>query len=372
MLAASYRRLGLGNFIPVVDPADTADVRFIKIASVELVGKSLPEFWISNDFQKRLLKLFEDEVKHIPYGHLGGVFLVSGAVISMPSAVVRLGNGIAASLMGGSTWFLRNPRYLIGFLSSLFVSCRSVKYESGALISLPFDNNYFHWLIETLPRLSLLEAQADFSNKCPLYLPNISERPSFVWDGLNSVGWGHKIKHLPNGSYRMCRLLVPTLTAPRGHISKDALLWLRQKFLIQNNSVDFAEEHDSSRIYVARDDALVRRVINSNEVDALMTEFGFRKVVMAGKTISEQASIFSSASLIVGIHGAALANVAFCRRGSTLLEIFMDGWFTKAYFNLSRQLEMSYGCFLAENVGGHMKVDVASLRLLLERIVRSS
>jgi hypothetical protein len=369
MFIALYRRLKIEKLIPIAGPQNKV-VKFFSLGSVELKNKSFPDFWLQNEFQQTLFRLFEDELKYNSRTYSNGIYTVSNAVVSIPSGVVRLGRGVAIWLMGGNAWFLRNPRYAMGFLASL-VSLRPMKFECGLLILLPFDNNYYHWLIETLPRLSLFEARGKFPDGCFLYMPSLKERPSFVWDSIDAVGWSHRTRNLTNGSYRVNRLMVPTLTAPRGHISNDALLWLRSKFVVQINLSKSSKEQLSERIYVSRDDALVRKVVNSKEVDALMSEFGFRKVVMSGMTVSEQAIIFSSASVIVGLHGAALANVAFCRRGATLLEIFMDGWFTKAYFNIARQLEMSYGCFLAENLGGHMRIDVADLRILLDRIVRT-
>lgn len=203
-----------------------------------------------------------------------------------------------------------------------------------------------------------------------LLMPAVQDRPWFVWDSLNTVGWGSRVRNLEAGSYRVKKLYIPSLTAPRSHISHEALFWLRNKFLNSNSINSFHDHGLCERIYVARDDAPVRNVLNGEEMDDLMCELGFKKITMSGRSVAEQAKIFSAAKFIVGIHGAALANIAFCQKGSTFCEVFMDGWFTKAFFNLSRDLDMNYGCFLARNDNDNLYIDINQLRVLLLKMTR--
>lgn len=55
-----------------------------------------------------------------------------------------------------------------------------------------------------------------------------------------------------------------------------------------------------------------------------MKSMGF-EVFDAGKaSLRQQAETFASAELIVGIHGSAMTNLVFCRRGTRVVEMF--GW----------------------------------------------
>lgn len=55
----------------------------------------------------------------------------------------------------------------------------------------------------------------------------------------------------------------------------------------------------------------------------------FKAVMLENLSFYEQIKYFNNAKLIIGIHGAGLANVLFCNKGATLLEIYPDadyGW----------------------------------------------
>ncbi len=47
---------------------------------------------------------------------------------------------------------------------------------------------------------------------------------------------------------------------------------------------------------------------------------------MDGLSITEQANIFYHADVVVAVHGAALANLAFCRPGTKIFEILSPNW----------------------------------------------
>ena len=51
---------------------------------------------------------------------------------------------------------------------------------------------------------------------------------------------------------------------------------------------------------------------------------GFEEVVPSAMSLRDQASAFHAADWVVGVHGAALTNLAFCRAGTKVVEIF--GW----------------------------------------------
>ena len=67
------------------------------------------------------------------------------------------------------------------------------------------------------------------------------------------------------------------------------------------------------RLYVRRG-AAKRAVLNEDDVLAMLEPRGFEAVVMDDRSVSEQAGIFASASVIVAPHGAALANLVFRAR----------------------------------------------------------
>ena len=51
-------------------------------------------------------------------------------------------------------------------------------------------------------------------------------------------------------------------------------------------------------------------------------------------SIQEQAEIFGSADVVVGAHGAALTNLAFCQPGTRVVELFSPHYVNPCYRDL--------------------------------------
>ena len=75
------------------------------------------------------------------------------------------------------------------------------------------------------------------------------------------------------------------------------------------------------RIYISREDAESRRVSNESELFWRIERSGFEKCIPSERTIEEQARSFSNAELIVGPHGAGLANMVYADR-ATVIELY--------------------------------------------------
>lgn len=78
-----------------------------------------------------------------------------------------------------------------------------------------------------------------------------------------------------------------------------------------------------ARLFVVRNRAEVRRLVNQERIGALLKErFGFETVDPAAMSLEEQRIAFGSARVIVGPHGAGLANAIFAARPVLLAELY--------------------------------------------------
>ncbi len=73
------------------------------------------------------------------------------------------------------------------------------------------------------------------------------------------------------------------------------------------------------RIYLSRRDAGVRRIANETDLEPSLSRFGFETVYLNGRSLSDQAFLFREAEAVVGIKGAALANILFCRPSCSVM-----------------------------------------------------
>jgi len=325
--------------------------------------QALPNFYIDDDGQKSLLDKFRDEKTPYSWSYPYGVIELEKAFISFPYPIHRFGNGILRRGVGDSEHCLCQPRFLIAYLST-FMPLKG-ELDSAIMLTLPFHENYYHWTIETLPRLKMVLEKPDYDN-IPIVIPT-HRTPRFVKESIIQAGAGSRVIALDNGAYQINKLIIPTLFAPRSKPSEAAMSWLEQKILGPDIDTDSFIDDSFERIYISRDDAGTRSVINSEEIDALLKRYGIKKLKMTDYSVHQQAKIFRKAKLIIGLHGAALANVAYASIGSTLIELFMDGLFTKAFFNLARFREMKYGCLLCKQHQGNIIIDAEKLNLLVHQ-----
>ncbi len=106
-----------------------------------------------------------------------------------------------------------------------------------------------------------------------------------------------------------------------------------------------------------------RSIPNADDLVAALAKLGpVASVSLEGLPLIEQVRLFSSARLIVAQHGAALANLVFCRPGTRVLEIFpADSW--NCFQPLAEAFQVEY--HRLTTAGPHDPVDVdAFLRIV--------
>lgn len=110
------------------------------------------------------------------------------------------------------------------------------------------------------------------------------------------------------------------------------------------------------KLYVSRRDAAARPLVNDAEISALLEAHGFETVMLTGKPVAEQIRLFSSASHVVGAHGAGLVNILFCQPGAALCELQMLSNVQWTIRRMASVAALRYGCVI-----GRAEDDAAEL-----------
>ena len=180
-----------------------------------------------------------------------------------------------------------------------------------AVLSSKAAENYFHWLFDVLPRFALLQGE-------PVDFYYVESALPFQRESLQALGIreGQVIAADPDRHVQARRLCVPSLPGDSGHVSPESCRFLRALFPPQNSP------NRRRRLFISRSDASHRRLVNEDEIFAVLEVRGFEKIVLRGKTVREQADLFGTAEAVVGVHGAGLANFVFCPPGVRVIEFF--------------------------------------------------
>lgn len=248
---------------------------------------------------------------------------------------------------------LSYPRLVLDFETAPIRRRR--RWPCGILLALPLYNNYFHWMMELLPRVQLLDSMPEYQH-VPFIVP--SAAPSFVKETLRLAGYCDRVQFIDRGIHEFQTLLIPSALSPPSHPSPAAVAWLH-RHLGQHI------RRGNRRIFVSRKDALTRRLTNERDVESVLSRHGFETVIMSDYNVEAQVQLFSESEFIVGIHGAALTNLAFCFPGTHVLELFLDGWFTNAFYHTSLLRNLSYGYLVCEKVAQDQRASPEDLDTLL-------
>ncbi len=137
-------------------------------------------------------------------------------------------------------------------------------------------------------------------------------------------------------------------------LAREYMIAVRDLFL-DHYGVKLHASGGGKKLYISRGDATLRRVKNEKEVLALLEPLGFEGQMISHLPFPEQAALFASADVIVAPHGAALANLMFCRPGTQVLEVFPANYFDDGFIRLSKAMELQ-NRFLVAGPGDRVKL----------------
>lgn len=229
-----------------------------------------------------------------------------------------------------------------------------------AFLSTLGGDTYYHWWVDILPRLELLRRSGIDWDKIDKFVIN-NVRHRFQKDIIDTLNIPPEklITSLDYPHIQATQLLVPSVTSSTekwfGPFIEGPPKWvcdfLRQKFLPLVDS----HSKTSEKVYISRRKAKVRRLINEEEVIALLEPLGFKTVILESLSVTEQISLMAGAKTIIAPHGAGLTNTIFCQPGTQLLEIFSPRYVPDCYWIISNHLGLDYYYLMGNNEENYYK-----------------
>ncbi|MGA2764956.1 MAG: glycosyltransferase family 61 protein, partial [Spirochaetia bacterium] len=268
-------------------------------------------------------------------------FLVSGARVLRESFhnpdEVRIGVRRNAK----AAWYLARTR-------------KSCNVETALLVTDEFSNGFFHWVCDVLPRLEALNPAEAHSRT--IVVPAMAALP-YVKPSLEPYGFPETCLSGWNERIHCHDLMSITPAAPTGNYRPSLMHALRRRFRDY-----FGYGPPERRLYVSRARALRRKVANEEETFAVLCRHGFERVFMEEMTFAEQVRLVGSAKVLVGNHGAGLANIAWMSPGTTVLELRLRGdGLNNCYFSLASSQGVRYRYLACAVAGQHPDPHTADL-----------
>jgi capsular polysaccharide biosynthesis protein len=252
---------------------------------------------------------------------------------------------------------------------------------SRIFVLITSHQSYYHWIVEELPKIRLLEKYILKTGCFPTILVE-SDPPNFVRETLNVTGYtSDQYKEWRGGVASVNNLIVPlhrsymfnhaNPSLSHHHPSRKDLIWLRDRVRSSIN-VDQTPTNEN-RIYISRQESNTnhthsRKVINYDEMSDLLYDFGFKSYVLENISFSEQINLLSDADVIMGPHGAGLVNMIFAKNPN-IIELFPENTLRPHFYYLSDMMGFEYTPIVTEDKDGDLVINANSLRDRLEQLL---
>jgi len=251
---------------------------------------------------------------------------------------------------------------------------------SVAVVGCAGAGNYYHWLIDALPRLIALRDSGKFRASDYVAVPR-SSLPA-IHESLALLGIDRD-RIVSFGRWTQVQadqVLVASATSHLIGPTSTTVSGLRRSFRDSGDhlsvgktwtSVPTSEEKSivathspgaksGRRLLIIR--RSTRAFQRSDAVVAALKPFGFEPVCLDGMRFTDQIVLFSSARAVVGVHGAGLANIVWCSPGTRLLECYPSNYLNPCFRSLSAASGMLHS-FIVSKVDrqGSLEVDLLGL-----------
>jgi hypothetical protein len=246
------------------------------------------------------------------------------------------------------------------------------------------NDNYWHWIYDVLPRIGIYKKLFDLNKIDFFLLPSILRK--FQKETLDVLKIP-KNKRLSSEKYRHIKTekLIATdhPIGVSGNFSNDIqnipiwiISWLKNNFINQKDE----NKNINTKIYIERDFSSLKKIpkrsiSNEEEVKDYLVNIGFTTVKLGEIGFKEQVNLFNNAKYIIGLHGAAFANLAFCKSGTKIIEL-KSSTAGLVIENLAKKINLDYSSIITEakhiykynfpTQQGHIQIPIDTLKKKLE------
>ncbi len=226
-----------------------------------------------------------------------------------------------------------------------------VEHVAGTLVSLATrggSNNYYHFLLDVLPRFGVFEETMPGRVADALYVPSTTR---WQQDLLQLVGLGDHtyVETQKHRAVSADRLVVPSLPNPKEVAPRATVDWLRSRLVAHDTS------DKPRRIYVTRGSAPnTRRFVREDALMERLEERGFVRIEPGGMSVRDQIDHYAAAEVVVAPHGAALTNLVFAAPGVRVLEMFPAEYVNQCFWAITQSVpDSKYAYLIAGDVAQH-------------------
>lgn len=212
-----------------------------------------------------------------------------------------------------------------------FINCQKpIKIiEKGIFLGGSWPYNWYHWVINILSKIELLNYLPKKYHNYPILVPQIIRSLQNHQSLLKKVFKNNTIIYLDENNWHKINEVI-WLDSPAINIPQFKDLPTGIKLMDINIHWDIMKAYQDrlvslikikqskyKRIFLARKQE--KRTYNQDEVFEMLKKYNFTAIYLEDLTISEQQNIINGANFITGPTGAAWTNLIFCKENTKAL-----------------------------------------------------
>jgi len=293
------------------------------------------------------------------------IFLLSNVCVNGDAVVFKNLRIFNPSL----TWLLDSYKYKKGKLLLKQWKSNSKTVQKTQIVALAYDawsaENYYHWMIESLPRLLIVKTQFP---DCLLLVPKPA--PEFITTTIKLLGFLniYELSRKELEILKVANLVLPELVyyeeeekIVEGLYKQQISGRLQVKQSLSEMTFDFGQEElivsvkkmllesitnklvlPSKKIFISRSRQKIRRLLNENDVEAILDKHQFETVFFEGLPFLKQVDLMLNTSIFISIHGSNMVNILFLQAGSKVIELMNKDYLNDAYYLLASSIGVPY------------------------------
>lgn len=205
--------------------------------------------------------------------------------------------------------------------SSPYLGRKTRNVEKGIFLITPeAQGNFYHWIIDLLPRLLLIKKihLQDFNER---YIILHEVRRTYEKDSLKLLDIPEdRIVRIANFEIiKADDLIIADYYSSEKHFPD----W--KKSLLKEFKTDILRNHTpgkrNEKIYLYRGKQKKRCLIGEQSLVKILEKEGFEIINPQHLSVSEQIIALSQARIVIAAHGAALTNIIFCETNTQIIEL---------------------------------------------------
>ena len=264
------------------------------------------------------------------------------------SAIIEENNNLVSEVSFQYVIKSTDPENSPIFKQKFFKQPQIITENAFAMLSggLAGRGNYFHWIVDVLPRLHLLKESDEFDKIEKFIVPQFKQefqKSSLALFGINS----NNIIECNNFTHILCDNLYVS-SHPRGPKSITIPSWVfdfydevKEKF---NSEVKYPDY-----VYITRKDSNLRTIVDEDKLINFLSKHGFVAMTLSEYKFSEKINIFKQAKIIISAHGAGLTNLFFSNPQTRVLELFSEGYVDPFLLQIATLKNLDYHYLIFNN-----------------------